>query len=123
MLPKRYITTKRDAESTIASSLPRLRSIFMRPGFLYDRSRLFTMPIALAGNVGALFNSLTGGRLSSIAGAAVELPIKPDLVANAVLEAIENPKCKGVIDRNRMEMLGSDAFKRKMMERGSYFKD
>lgn len=115
ILPKRYITTKRDAESTIASSLPKLRSIFIRPGFLYDSSRTFTLPIAVAGSVGSMANSLLGGRLTPIAGAAVEKPLKPDLVAEAVVEAIEDSSVKGVIATSDIEALATKAWRRGML--------
>ena len=115
MLPKRYITTKRDAESTIASSLPKLRSIFIRPGFLYDSSRMFTLPIAFAGSAGNMVNSMIGGRLSWLGGAAVEKPLKPDLVAEAVIEAIENNTVKGVIGTSDIEALATKAWRRGML--------
>ena len=116
ILPKRYITTKRDAESTIDTSLPKLRSIFMRPGFLYDSSRLFTLPIAFAGTIGSIANQLLGGRLSPLAGAAVEVPLKPDTLAVAVVEAIENPEAKGVCDTDRIEALASAGWRRRMFK-------
>ncbi|KAL8681575.1 MAG: hypothetical protein Q9186_002315 [Xanthomendoza sp. 1 TL-2023] len=115
MLPKRYITTKRDAESTIASSLPKLRSIFIRPGFLYDSSRTFTLPIAFAGSAGNMVNSLVGGRLTALAGAAVEKPLKADLVAEAVVEAIEDEGVKGVVGTQRIEDLANVAWRRGML--------
>ncbi|KAL6716808.1 hypothetical protein ACLMJK_004720 [Lecanora helva] len=115
ILPKRYITTKRDAESTIASSLPKLRSIFIRPGFLYDSSRTFTLPIAAAGTVGNLANSILGGRLSWFAGAAVEKPLKPDLVAEAVVEAIDDSGVKGVVATEEIEALAAKAWRREML--------
>ncbi len=115
MLPKRYITTKRDAESTIASSLPKLRSIFIRPGFLYDSSRLFTLPIAFAGSAGNMVNSILGGRLTWLAGAAVEKPLKPDLVAQAVVEAIEDESVKGVVATSKIEELATRAWRRDML--------
>lgn len=115
MLPKRYITTKRDAESTIASSLPKLRSLFIRPGLLYDSSRMFTMPIAAAGSVGNIVNSILGGRLSSIAGAAVEKPLKVDVVAEAVVEAIEDASAKGVVSTNDIEALATKGWRRGML--------
>ena len=115
ILPKRYITTKREAESTIASSLPRLRSIFIRPGFLYDSSRWFTIPIAVAGGVGNIVNSALGGRLSWLAGAAVEKPLKADLVAEAVVEAIEDGTVKGVVDTEGIEALANTAWRRGML--------
>ncbi|CAL8580993.1 hypothetical protein XPA_006706 [Xanthoria parietina] len=115
MLPKRYITTKRDAESTIASSLPKLRSIFIRPGFLYDSSRSFTLPIAFAGAAGNMVNSMVGGRLTALAGAAVEKPLKADLVAEAVVEAIEDEGVKGVVGTQRIEDLANVSWRRGML--------
>lgn len=115
MLPKRYITTKRDAESTIASALPRLRSIFIRPGFLYDSSRKFTLPIAFAGSAGNMVNSMIGGRLTWLAGAAVEKPLKADLVAEAVVEAIEDGSVKGVVGTSDIEALATKAWRKGML--------
>lgn len=115
MLPKRYITTKREAESTIASSLPKLRNIFIRPGFLYDSSRSFTLPIAFAGAAGNIVNSLVGGRLTPLAGAAVEKPLKADLVAEAVVESIEDEGVKGVVGTQRIEDLANVAWRRGML--------
>lgn len=115
ILPKRYITTKRDAESTIASSFPRMRSIFIRPGFLYDSSRSFTLPIAFLGGAGHMINSISGGRLTWLAGAAVEKPLKADLVAEAVVEAIGDDTVKGVIGTAAIEDLAAQAWRRGML--------
>jgi uncharacterized protein YbjT (DUF2867 family) len=115
MLPKRYITTKREAESTIASSLPKLRSIFIRPGFLYDSSRKFTLPIAFAGSAGNMVNGMIGGRLTWLAGAAVEKPLKVDLVAEAVVEAIGDEGVKGVVGTTDIEALATKAWRRGML--------
>ncbi|MCJ1469316.1 hypothetical protein MMC07_007949 [Pseudocyphellaria aurata] len=115
LLPKRYLTTKRDAESTIASSLPKLRSVFIRPGFLYDSSRAFTLPIAFFGTAGNIVNSMIGGRLAWLAGAAVEKPLKADLVAEGVMEAIEDTKVKGVIGTTAIEELAAKAWRRNML--------
>lgn len=115
ILPKRYITTKREAESTIASSFPKMRYIFMRPGFLYDSSRTFTLPIAFFGAAGNIVNSAIGGRLSWLAGAAVEKPLKADLVAEAVVEAIEDGEIKGVVGTAAIEDLANKAWRRDML--------
>lgn len=115
MLPTRYITTKREAESAIASSLPKLRSIFIRPGFLYDSSRAFTMPIAFSGFAGHMVNSALGGRLTWLAGAAVEKPLKADLVAEAVVEAIAEDGTKGVVGTGEIEALANKAWRRGML--------
>jgi len=115
LLPRRYITTKREAESTIASSLPNLRSIFIRPGFLYDSSRKFTLPIAFFGSAGNMVNYAIGGRLTWLAGAAVEKPLKADLVAEAVVEAIEDNEVKGVVNTAAIEGLATKAWRRGML--------
>lgn len=115
ILPSRYISTKREAESTIASTFPKIRSIFIRPGFLYDSSRKFTLPIAFAGAAGNILNSLVGGRLTPLVGAAVEKPLKADLVAEAVVEAIEDESVKGVVATERIEALATTAWRRGML--------
>ena len=115
MLPKRYITTKREAESTIASSFPRMRNLFIRPGFLYDSSRSFTLPIAFFGSAGHMVNSMLGGRLTWLAGAAVEKPLKADVVAEAVVEAIEDEAIKGVVATAAIEDLAAKAWRRGML--------
>ncbi|KAK7895093.1 hypothetical protein LTR67_005832 [Exophiala xenobiotica] len=115
ILPSRYITTKREAESTIASNMIKLRNVFVRPGFLYDSSRKFTLPIAASGMVGSTVNSLVGGNLTRIFGAAVEKPLKADLVADAVVEAIADDSTKGVVDTQLIEALAAKAWRRTML--------
>lgn len=115
MLPSRYITTKREAESTIASRMIKLRNIFIRPGFLYDSSRKFTLPIAASGMAGSTINSLIGGGLTGMFGAAVEKPLKADLVADAVVEAIADDDTKGVVDTKMIEALAAKAWRRTML--------
>ena len=115
ILPQRYITTKREAESTIASSLPKLRSLFIRPGFLYDSSRKFTLGIAAGGFAGHTVNDFVGGRLSYLFGAAVEKPLKADIVAEAVVEAIAQDSCRGVVDTKQIEDLANKAWRKTML--------
>ena len=87
----------------------------MRPGFLYDSSRTFTLPIAFFGAAGNIVNSAIGGRLSWLAGAAVEKPLKADLVAEAVVEAIEDGEIKGVVGTAAIEDLANKAWRRDML--------
>lgn len=116
ILPKRYITTKREAESVISSQFVRLRSVFVRPGFLYDSSRKFTLPIAAAGFAGDTVNQwLARGYLTNIFGAAVEKPLKADLVADAVVEAIEDEGTNGVQGTKEIEALAHKAWRREML--------
>jgi len=115
VLPGRYITTKREAEDAIASNMVKMRNVFLRPPFLYDSSRKFTLPIAASGAVGNTVNELVGGRLTSIFGAAVEKPLKADLVAEAVVEAIADEVTKGIVDRKSIEALAAKAWRKTML--------
>lgn len=89
--------------------------MFFRPGFLYDSSRTFTLPIAFFGAAGNMVNSAVGGRLTWLAGAAVEKPLKADLVAEAVVEAIEDEGVKGVVLTSQIESLANKAWRRGML--------
>ena len=115
LLPGRYISTKREAESTIASEMVKLRNIFVRPGFLYDSSRKFTLPIAASGMVGSTVNAAVGGWLTGVFGAAVEKPLKADLVAEAVVEAIASEETRGVVGTREIEALAAKAWRRTML--------
>lgn len=115
MLPGRYISTKREAESIISQSLPDLRSIFIRPGFLYDSSRKFTLPIALGGMIGSEVDALLGGRLKSFVGSMTEKPLKADVVAQAVVEAIADGTTRGVVGTKKIENLATQAWRKNML--------
>ncbi|KAJ5216342.1 uncharacterized protein N7498_002749 [Penicillium cinerascens] len=114
VLPARYITTKREAEATITSSLPELRSIFIRPGFMYDSSRKFTLPIALGGFVASEFNTFLGNKLGFL-GAMAEKPLKVDVVGEAVVEALEDETTKGVVGTKQIEALATKAWRKTML--------
>lgn len=114
VLPRRYITTKREAETSIASQLPELRSIFMRAPFMYDSSRKFTMPIALGGFIGSQFNALVGNRLDFL-GSMVDKPFQVDMVGEAVLEAMEDESIRGVVGTKKIEALATKAWRKSML--------
>jgi len=115
VLPGRYIKTKREAESTIASSFPRMRSLFFRPGFLFDSSRGFTVPMAIVTYGGFLANSLTGGNLTWLMGAGGAKPLKADLVAEAVVEGLAEDTVKGPIEIKEIEELANKVWRRGML--------
>ena len=115
ILPGRYINTKREAEDTISSAFPRMRSLFIRPGFLYDSSRGFTMPMAAVTYGGFLANSLTGGNLTWLMGAGGAKPLKADLVAAAVVEGLADESVKGPVEIKEIEELASRAWRRGML--------
>ena len=73
------------------------------------------MPIAFFGSAGSMVNSMVGGRLTWLAGAAVEKPLKADLVAEAVVEAIGDDSVKGVVRTNGIESLANKAWRRGML--------
>lgn len=115
VLPARYISTKREAESRIASEFPRLRPIFVRAPFLYDASRLFTLPLAAATGVGALFNGVTRGVLGGFLGAAGAKPLKVDVVARAAVEALEEEGTRGPVEVPELEELAEKAWRKGML--------
>ncbi|KAL1855956.1 hypothetical protein Plec18167_000421 [Paecilomyces lecythidis] len=114
ILPSRYISTKREAETLIGSSLPELRSIFVRPGFMYDSNRKFTLPIALGGIVGSELNTLLGGRLGFL-GTMAQKPLKVDLVGEAVVEAISDDTTSGPLNIHKIEALATRAWRKSML--------
>lgn len=115
VLPERYIKTKREAEETIASEFPGMRSLFVRPGMLYDESRKITMGLAGMTAMGAVANSITGGRLTPLMGAGGTKPLKADVVAEAVVEAVEDEAQKGVIEVPKIESLANTAWRKGML--------
>lgn len=115
VLPVRYITTKREAESTIASEFPRMRGIFPRPPFMYDSSRKFTLPLAAMTGAGALFNKLTGGVLGSFMGASGVKPLPVESVAEAVVEALDDTKVQGPIEVPELEELANKGWRKTML--------
>jgi hypothetical protein len=115
VLPQRYIMTKRQAESTISTEFPKMRSVFMRPGLLWDSSRTMSIPMAGATALGAAFNVVTGGAFSSFLGAAGVMPIKADIVAEALVEALDDGKTKGPVETKEIEALAAKGWRKGML--------
>jgi hypothetical protein len=92
-----------------------MRTMFFRPGFLYDSSRSFTIPIAAVTTVASTANYMTGGRLSWLMGAGGTKPSRVDLVGEAVVEAIEEGSVKGVVEVQEIESLANKAWRRGML--------
>ena len=115
VLPARYISTKREAESTIASAFPQMRGIFIRPPFMFDESRKVTMPLAAMVGLGTLFNGLTGHYLNNFMGAAGAKPLRVETVAEAVVEALSDEQVKGPIEIPQIEELAGRAWRKTML--------
>jgi len=73
------------------------------------------MPLAAMTGAGWLVNSLVGGRLTWIMGAGGTKPLKADVVAEAVVEAIDEHDVRGVVDVPRIEALATKAWRRGML--------
>ena len=115
ILPGRYISTKREAESTISSSFLKMRSLFIRAPFMYDSSRTFTMGMAAVTYGGFLANSVTGGNLTWLMGAGGAKPLKADMVAQAIVEGFEDEQVKGPVEVKEIEELANRAWRRGML--------
>lgn len=115
VLPARYLSTKREAESTIASEFPRMRSIFVRAPFMYDSSRTITVPMAALTGLGVLFNRTTGGIFGGFLGAAGVKPLKADDVAAAVVEALSEESVRGPVEVPEIEDLANKGWRKGML--------
>ena len=86
----------------------------MRPGFMFDSSRNFTLPIALGGFVASEVNNFLGKRLSFL-GSMAEKPLKADTVAEAVVEALEDESTRGAVGTTQIEALATKAWRKGML--------
>jgi len=92
-----------------------MRSVFIRPGMLWDSSRSFTIPLMAATYAGAMANSLVGGRLTGLMGAGGVKPLKADLVAEAAVEAIADSDTRGPVEIPAIEALANRQWRREML--------
>lgn len=116
VLPDRYISTKREAEAGIkrlSANGQKFRPIFLRPGFLYDSSRLITIPLAGIMGITSAVNSLFGGKLQL--GAAGHKPLKVEVVAEAAVEAIASEGVEGPVEVGDIEELNTKAWRAAML--------
>ncbi|KAA8893733.1 hypothetical protein FN846DRAFT_490424 [Sphaerosporella brunnea] len=115
-LPKRYITTKREAEELISriGKDDAMRTVFLRPSFLYDSSRPFTMPLAGILGVASAVNGLFGRKLPFL-GAAGFKPLAVDDVAGAAVKALEDENVQGVVDVDGIGELATRVWREGML--------
>ncbi|KAK2877778.1 hypothetical protein FQN49_001205 [Arthroderma sp. PD_2] len=114
IIPQGYIASKREAESSILSMFPDLRSIFVRPTFMYDSSRSLSLPIAVGGMIASEINLLTGGKLSAL-GSMAEKPLKVSVVGEAVVESIDDGEVDGVVSPKKIEDLATKGWRKTML--------
>ena len=116
MLPKRYITTKREAEVAIAKigADKDMRTVFLRPSFLYDSERPVTVPLAGLLGITSAVNGLFGRKLPLL-GAAGWAPLKVEDVAGAAVKALEDEKVSGVVGVEGIQELATRVWREGML--------
>lgn len=73
------------------------------------------MPMAGLSFISSMANSLVGGIFSGPLGAAVAKPLKADLVAEAVVEALADEHISGPIEIAEIEELARRQWRRDML--------
>ncbi|KAJ2236111.1 hypothetical protein H4R99_005469 [Coemansia sp. RSA 1722] len=108
-LDSRYISTKREAENDLIEHRDQMRPIILRPGFIYSSSRPITMPIAASVKAfNAVFHQTPLGcvlKHTPFAKAASPA-LRRDVLANAIVNAIEDPNVSGILSISDIERLG-----------------
>ncbi|TGZ80032.1 NAD(P)-binding protein [Ascodesmis nigricans] len=115
-LPKRYITTKREAEERISGIAQDagMRSVYLRPSFLYDSSRTFTLPLAAATMVTSTVNNMFMNKLPLL-GAAGYKPLAVERVAASAVKALEDESVSGVVDVEGISRLADKVWREGML--------
>ncbi|KAF9306429.1 hypothetical protein BGZ74_005974 [Mortierella antarctica] len=110
MVPNRYLTTKREAESALLTHPSKIRPIIFRPGFLSTPERPITLPLAglLQLSSAVLGNSVNG--TIPFAQALSTPPLSMETLARAVMNAVENPEIKGIVDVGGIEELAHNPY-------------
>ncbi|RFU31093.1 hypothetical protein B7463_g5264, partial [Scytalidium lignicola] len=115
VIPARYLSTKREAEATISKEFPDMRSFFVRAPFMFDSSRTLSVPLAGMAGLGAAFNTVTGGAFGGLLGIGGVKPLKVDIVAEAVIEALDDDRIQGVLGVEKIEDLATKAWRKGML--------
>ncbi|KAK9456997.1 hypothetical protein V1511DRAFT_509679 [Dipodascopsis uninucleata] len=107
LVPKEYFETKKQAEEAL-STISSFRSIFIRPGFMYDVSRPMSLYIKTGlGAVGQV-NNMLGGNAPLISEKALE-PISTSIVAAGTIQALDDETISGVLNREDLVELAKTA--------------
>ncbi|KAK9480168.1 hypothetical protein V1514DRAFT_210606 [Lipomyces japonicus] len=107
LIPHAYFDTKRQAEDAI-SNIKSLRSVFLRPGFMYDPSRQSSMYIKLGLDAVNAVNTALGGHAPVISAKALN-PVSVSVVAGAAVRALADDNIQGVIDGPDLIRLAKEA--------------
>lgn len=98
IVPEEYITTKREAEFEL-SYKPNLRTIVMRPGFMYDDSESHTNRDFLKSllNLGYSTKELVIGDKIEFFNRLIRPPVSTEKVAWTIYEKLQDETFKGVV--------------------------
>ncbi|KAJ1648636.1 hypothetical protein LPJ64_000090 [Coemansia asiatica] len=109
-LDSRYISTKREAENDLIEHRDQMRPVILRPGFIFSPSRPITMPIAAGVKAfNTVFHQTPLGcvlKYTPFAKAASPA-LRREVLANAIINAIEDPKVSGILNIADIESLGN----------------
>ncbi|KAJ2155888.1 hypothetical protein GGF46_005538 [Coemansia sp. RSA 552] len=100
-LDRRYISTKREVERELLAHQGQLRPVILRPGFMFSPARPITLPIAAGVDIFRTLVQRTpvGCALKNtpLAKAAAP-PLRRELVARAITNAIDAPQVSGILE-------------------------
>lgn len=106
LVDRRYISSKYSAESVL-SMIPNLRSVFLRPGFMYNEGE--SSPSAASpGESGVSLRQIV--RLGDRAMGMLGFPrksISVQAVAQAAVEALDDPSIEGVVSLEALQKFAS----------------
>ncbi|KAK9459811.1 uncharacterized protein V1516DRAFT_452805 [Lipomyces oligophaga] len=98
-----YFESKAQAESAI-SKFASLRTIFLRPGIMFDPEKSMTMNMAFGLRALLSFNSMLGGNLPLLSSSYIN-PLSTLTVSAAAVEAIDDPSISGPVEIAKLKDL------------------
>ncbi|KAJ2493466.1 hypothetical protein IWW37_000555 [Coemansia sp. RSA 2050] len=110
LVSSRYISTKREAESELLEHRDQMRPVILRPGFMFASARPVSLPIAASLSIyNALYHRTPAGCLLKHTpfAKAASPALRREVVANAVANAISDPRISGVLDIADIERIGN----------------
>ncbi|KAJ2849839.1 hypothetical protein IWW36_002352 [Coemansia brasiliensis] len=109
-IDSRYISTKREVERELLAHQDQMRPIILRPGFMFSSARPITLPIAAGMEAfQTLYDRTPLGcvlKHTPVAKAAHSV-LRREVVADAIINGISDPKVSGVLEIADIKRIGS----------------
>lgn len=99
-----YIRSKRQAEDGL-EKIDNLRSVFIRPGFMYDKQDSSSLRGSFGSLASTLGNAADHFGVSCISEKNPSLPVQT--VANAVIESVADEEIQGVVELSALQKFAS----------------